>query len=116
LNGEGLSRSAMEQVALETIASLPPHIRAALVNIAVTIEDAHPDDPDLYGLYDGIPVTEAIDVSGQLPAHIRIFARPLAEDFPDPEELADEIRITVLHELAHHFGIDEDRLDELGYA
>lgn len=111
-----LSQAEFERIADAAIASLPPEILASLKNVAITVEDEDPDDPDLYGLYDGVPATEAADWAGQLPARIRIFRRPLSEDFPDPAELAEEIRITVLHELAHHFGIDEDRLDELGYA
>lgn len=111
-----MNQAEFEVVAGRAIATLPAHIRAALENVAVTVESAHPDDPDLYGLYEGVPVTEAHDWAGELPARIRIFRIPLAEDFPDPDELAEEIRVTVLHELAHHFGIDEDRLDELGYA
>jgi predicted Zn-dependent protease with MMP-like domain len=111
-----LDAAGFERVALAAIASLPAPIRAALVNVAVSVEEEHPDDPDLYGLYEGIPVTDAFDGAGELPATVRIFRRPLSEDFPDAAELAEEIRVTVLHELAHHFGIDEDRLDELGYA
>lgn len=111
-----LTRAELERIARAAVASLPPNIRLALENVAITVEGEHPDDPDLYGLYEGLPATEAGDWAGQLPARIRIFATPLGEDFPDPAELAEEIRITVLHELAHHFGIDEDRLDELGYA
>ncbi len=111
-----LSQAEFERIADAAVASLPPEILAALTNVAITVEDEDPDDPDLYGLYDGVPATEASDWAGQLPARIRIFRLPLSEDFPDPAELAEEIRITVLHELAHHFGIDEDRLDELGYA
>lgn len=110
------SQEEFERIAEAAIASLPAEILAALQNVAITVEEEDPDDPDLYGLYDGIPATEAADWAGQLPARIRIFRRPLSEDFPDPAELAEEIRITVLHEIAHHFGIDEDRLDELGYA
>jgi predicted Zn-dependent protease with MMP-like domain len=111
-----MRQADFEAVAQRAIASLPEQIRAALENVAVTIEGEHPDDPDLYGLYEGVPATEAADWAGQLPVRIRIFRIPLAADFPDPDELAEEIRITVLHELAHHFGLDEDRLDELGYG
>ena len=111
-----MTHEEFERIAHEAIASLPPHIRAALENVAVTVEAQDAHDPDLYGLYDGVPVTEAHDWAGQLPARIRIFRIPLAEDFPDPAELAEEIRITVLHELAHHFGLDEERLEELGYG
>ena len=111
-----MTPAEFEAVALRAIAALPANIRAALENVAVTVEGEHPDEPALYGLYEGVPATEAADWAGQLPARIRIFSTPLSEDFPDPAELAEEIRITVLHELAHHFGIDEDRLDDLGYG
>ena len=86
---------------------LPPKIAAALENLAIVVEEEAPDDPDLFGLW---------EADEYLPDKITIFRRPLVEAFPDPEELEEEIRITVLHELAHYFGIDEDRLDELGYG
>jgi predicted Zn-dependent protease with MMP-like domain len=86
---------------------LPPKLAAALENLAVVVEDEDPDDPDLFGLWESHPL---------LPDKITIFRKPLAAAFPDPRELEEEIRITVLHELAHYFGIDEDRLDELGYS
>jgi predicted Zn-dependent protease with MMP-like domain len=88
--------------------SLPPELARGLENVAVVIEDQNSEEPDLYGLFDDPPY---------LPARIAIYKRPLLEDFGgDPAALEREIRITVLHELAHYFGIDEDRLDELGYA
>ena len=87
--------------------SLPPDLRAGLENVAVVVEDADPDEPDLFGLWEAHPY---------LPDKITIFRRPLVEAFPDPAELEREIRITVLHELAHYFGIDEERLRELGYG
>jgi predicted Zn-dependent protease with MMP-like domain len=86
--------------------SLPPGIAQKLENIAVVIDDEHPEDPDLLGLFEEQPY---------MPAKVTIYRLPLQESFPDPAELEDEIRITVLHELAHYFGIDEDRLEELGY-
>jgi predicted Zn-dependent protease with MMP-like domain len=98
------------------IASLPDDLRAAIRNVEITVEDEHPDDPDLFGLYEGVPLPERGDWAGMMPDRIRIFRLPLEDEFPGPAELEDEIRITVLHELAHYFGIDEDRLDELGYA
>ena len=96
--------------------ALPPHLAAALQNIAVVVEDENPDDPDLFGLYDGVPLTERGAEAPLQPDRIAIYRRPLAEEFSDAEELRDEIRITVLHELGHYFGIDEDRLEELGFA
>jgi predicted Zn-dependent protease with MMP-like domain len=94
---------------------LPPHIAEALENIAVVVEDENPEDPDLLGLYHGVPLPERGDMAGSLPDKISIYRVPLEESFPDPDELHEEIRITVLHELAHYFGLDEDRIAELGY-
>ena len=94
---------------------LPPDLASALENVAVVVEDEHPDDPDLFGLYHGVPLPERGDMSGQLPDKISIYRIPLEESFPDPDELREEIRITVLHELAHYFGLDEERIAELGY-
>ena len=88
--------------------SLPPELAGGLKNVAVVIEEENPDEPDIYGLF---------DEPEYLPARIAIYRRPLVEDFgDDPAALEHEIKVTVLHELAHYFGIDEDRLDELGYA
>jgi predicted Zn-dependent protease with MMP-like domain len=88
--------------------SLPAELARGLENVAVVVEEQNPDEPDLYGLFDEPPY---------LPARIAVYRRPLIEDYGhDPAALEREIRITVLHELAHYFGIDEDRLDELGYA
>ena len=88
--------------------ALPPKIAAALENVAVVVEEENPEDPDLFGLF---------EVDEFMPARIAIYRRPLEEDFgDDPARLEEEIRVTVLHEVAHYFGIDEDRLDDLGYA
>jgi predicted Zn-dependent protease with MMP-like domain len=95
--------------------SLPADIASALDNIVLLIEDEHPDDPDLFGLYEGIPLPERGDMAGELPDRITIFRIPLEEEFPDPADLEREIRITVLHEIGHYFGLDEDRLAQLGY-
>ena len=98
------------------LASLPPELRQAVRNLELSVEDGHPDDPDLFGLYEGVPLPERGDWAGSLPDRIRIFRRPLVESFPDPAELEEEIRITVLHELAHYFGLDENQLENLGYS
>ena len=87
--------------------TLPPELARKIENVAVVVEDEDPQDPDLFGLFQEDPY---------LPAKVTIFRRPLVEEFPDPRDLEREIRITVLHELAHYFGIDETKLDELGYA
>ena len=99
----------------EALDALPPGLAAALRNVAVVVEDENPDDPDLYGLFEGIPLIEGGPDAGTLPNRIAVYRRPLEGDFPDPGELAHEIRVTVLHELGHYFGRDEDKLAELGY-
>jgi predicted Zn-dependent protease with MMP-like domain len=97
-----------EQHVEAALASLPAEIRAKLENVAVLVEDSNREEPDLYGLFVEEPY---------LPARVSIYRRPLEEDFgADPAELEHEIRVTVLHELAHYFGFDEQRLDELGYG
>ncbi len=105
-----------EEHVAEALASLPPELREAVRNVEITVEEEHPDDPDLFGLYEGVPLPERGDWAGLMPDRIRIFRLPLVESFPEPAELEEEIRITLLHELAHYFGIDEERLDELGYS
>ncbi len=95
--------------------SLPADIAAALENIVVVVQDEHPEDPDLFGLYEGIPLPERGDMAGTLPDQITIFRVPLEDEFDDPAELEREIRITVLHELGHYFGLDEGQLADLGY-
>jgi predicted Zn-dependent protease with MMP-like domain len=108
-------RVTFEEHVRAALDELPPNIASALRNVAVVIEDENPDDPDLLGLYHGVPLPERGDMSGTLPDKISIYRIPLEESFPDPEELREEIRITVLHELGHYFGLDEDRIAELGY-
>jgi predicted Zn-dependent protease with MMP-like domain len=95
--------------------SLPSEIAAALENVAVIVREEHPEDPDLFGLYEGTPLPERGDVAGALPDRITIYRAPLEEEFPEPAQLEREIRTTVLHELGHYFGLDEDRLGDLGY-
>jgi predicted Zn-dependent protease with MMP-like domain len=115
---------AFERLVDRAIASIPSPFRESLAEVAVVVEDWPSDeqldandlDPDdvLYGLYEGVPRTEWAADWATAPNRITLFRVPLEEDFPDPRDLADEVRITVIHELAHHLGIDDDRLEELG--
>ncbi len=105
-----------EDVVARALAALPPDLQAHVRNVEIAIEDEHPDDPDLFGLYEGVPLPDRGDWAGSLPDRIRIFRLPLVESFSDPAELEEEIRVTVLHELAHYFGLDEEQLDDLGYS
>ncbi len=86
--------------------SIPPELARKFENVAVVVEDEHREEPDLFGLFEEEPY---------LPAKVTIYRLPLEESFPDPAELEREIRITVLSRARHYFGIDEDRLGELGY-
>jgi len=97
-----------EERVRQALDALPPDLARALENVAVIVEDENAQEPDLLGLFEEAPY---------LPAKVTIYRRPLEEDFGhDPARLEHEIRVTVLHELAHYFGIDEERLAELGYG
>ncbi|MET0771575.1 MAG: metallopeptidase family protein [Candidatus Limnocylindrales bacterium] len=116
---------SFERVVQEALEGLPAPFAGLLANVAVVVEDwPTPEQardggaPDgwLYGLYDGTPATEPWADHVVAPNVITLFRIPLQEDFRHSDELVSEIRRTVMHELAHHAGIDDDRLDELGYA
>ena len=94
---------------------LPPDIQRLLENVAIVVEgdSAAPRSEDIYGLYEGVPATEWGADWAAVPNKITLFRLPLEEDFPDPRDLTDEVRRTVLHELAHHAGFDDDRMHEL---
>jgi len=95
---------------------VPEELWAQFDNVVVLIEDHHEDDPELLGIYEGIPLTERDDYSGVMPDVIRVFRLPLCRLAADEEDLIDEVYVTVVHEFAHHLGIDDDRLHELGWA
>ncbi len=122
--GHGPSADGFAALVDGAIAGIPSPFREALSEVAIVIDDWPTDDQlldngltlddDLYGLYEGVPRTAFQADWLMVPNRITLFRMPLQEDFPDPDALADEVRITVIHELAHHMGIDDDRLDELG--
>jgi predicted Zn-dependent protease with MMP-like domain len=111
-----MSPVRFEDVVRAALDELPAELARVLDAVAVVIEDENLDDPDLYGLFEGVPLTEGGPQPGDLPNRVAVYRRPLEEDFSDPEELRREIRVTVLHELGHAIGLDEDRLEELGYG
>jgi predicted Zn-dependent protease with MMP-like domain len=106
---------------------LPRQFREQLRNIEFVVEDRpsrellldeelDPEADTIYGLYQGVPLPERSSLDPPLlPDKITIFAEPLLQDFPDLDELREEIRLTVLHEIAHYFGMDEEELEDLGY-
>jgi predicted Zn-dependent protease with MMP-like domain len=113
-----MGRADFENLVDRALDEIPDEITALVRNVVVLVEDEPPEDePDLLGLYDGIALTERWgDPMMELPDRIFIFRGPLLDMCDTVEQLVDEIRITVVHEVAHHFGIDDDRLHELGYA
>jgi predicted Zn-dependent protease with MMP-like domain len=116
-----VTREEFEDLVEQALAELPPDIAAVIDNVAVVVEDhptpeQDPHDEGLLGLYEGISLAErGLDYFGVMPDRITIFMKPhLAMGLHD-DELRAEIRTTVLHEMAHHLGIDDHRLHELGW-
>jgi predicted Zn-dependent protease with MMP-like domain len=97
---------------------IPDEIAALVHNVVVLVEDEPPEDePNLLGLYEGIALTERWGTPAmELPDRIFVFRGPLLDMCDSEEQLVEEVRITVVHEVAHHFGIDDARLHDLGYA
>lgn len=97
---------------------IPDELTRMLDNVALFVEDDPPaDEPGLLGYYDGIALTDRdVEYSGVLPDRIVIFRHPIIAISDDEHEVIDQIRITVVHEIAHHFGIDDARLDQLGFG
>ncbi|MCC5580244.1 metallopeptidase family protein [Microtetraspora sp. AC03309] len=104
-----------EELVSEALDTVPPGLAKVMDNVVVVVVD-DPPEPGLLGLYTGIPLTERGDwYSGVLPDRIEIYRNPTLEICQTPEEVVEEVRITVVHEIAHHFGIDDERLHELGW-
>lgn len=114
-----MSREEFEEAVSDALDQVPEDLVAQMDNVVIFVEDDAPDDaPDLLGVYDGVPLTERDFgwASGSLPDRITIFRNPTLAICETREEVIDEVRVTVIHEIAHHFGIDDDRLHELGWA
>ncbi len=107
-----------EQLVDQAIDQIPAELAALVQNCIVVIEPRAPEpDGDLLGYYDGIPLSERDSMySGVLPDRIVIYRDAILALCEDEIDVVDEVRVTVWHEVAHYFGIDDDRLDELGYA
>jgi predicted Zn-dependent protease with MMP-like domain len=114
-----------EKLVEEAVAMIPAELRALISNVQIVIENEPsnellddlgvPADETLFGLYEGTPLTERTTEYSSLPDRIVIFRKPLLEEFDDPLDIRHEVARTVIHEIAHHFGIDEERLVELGW-
>src|SRR3954447_9136031 len=112
-----LDRRAFEALVERALDEIPDEIATLVNNLVVLVQDDPPqDDPGLLGVYDGVSLTERGTDHTGLPDRITIYRRPLLEMCADAGELVREVRMTVVHEIAHHFGIDDARLHELGYG
>jgi predicted Zn-dependent protease with MMP-like domain len=115
-----MTREDFEEAVRDALDLIPDELAGQMDNVVVLVEDDPPDDeePDLLGLYEGVALTERDGwwAAGSLPDRITIFRRPTLEICDTAEEVVEEVAVTVVHEIAHHFGIDDDRLHELGWA
>jgi predicted Zn-dependent protease with MMP-like domain len=126
-NSSPVDKNEIRKEIARVLDKLPRQFRKQLHNVEVVIEERpgeelfldaglDPEQDTLYGLYQGIPLPDRSSLYPPiLPDKITIFSEPLLQDFPDPDELREQIRITVLHEIAHYFGFDDDEIDKLGY-
>jgi predicted Zn-dependent protease with MMP-like domain len=118
------SATSFDELVLRALDAIPAPFADALDDVAIIVEDEPSrqqlrenglgPDEGLYGLYEGVPLNEYGADWGFLPSKITLFRNPLVEDFTDPVELEHEVWITVIHELAHHLGFEEQRLHDLG--
>jgi predicted Zn-dependent protease with MMP-like domain len=110
-----LTREEFEGLVSEALDTIPPELTEVMSNVAIVVEDDAPE-PGLLGLYQGVPLTERGDwYGGVLPDHIAIYRREILQICDSLDDVVKEVQITVIHEIAHHFGIDDQRLDELGW-
>lgn len=107
------------KIAEDALEQIPLQLRQAIQNVAIVLEEEPPPErPGILGLYQGVPLTERSSAwdSGAIPDTISIYRGPLTRMCSTPAQLKHEITVTVIHEVAHHFGIDDDRLTELGWG
>jgi len=121
-----MDRKSFEKLVQEALDRIPSEFQSAMKNVAVVIQDRPGPEADedidgeeggsLYGLYQGVPLPDrAADDSGSTPDIIFLYQKSLEEDFPNRKDLIREIEITVVHEIAHYFGFDEEALERYGY-
>jgi predicted Zn-dependent protease with MMP-like domain len=112
---EPIDVDAFEVLVSEAMATIPDELRAEMENVAIIIDDESPPGP-LFGLYEGIPLTNRGNYGGANPDRITLFLATICRSANTPEDLARRVRVTLLHEVGHHFGISDARLQELGWS
>ncbi|MGH3564261.1 MAG: metallopeptidase family protein [Mycobacterium sp.] len=106
-----------DELVSDALDLIPPELAAAFDNVVVLVADRDPEDPDLLGLYEGVALTARdSNYAGSLPDTITIYRDALLDMCDSDAEVVEEVKITVIHEIGHHFGIDDDRLHELGWG
>jgi predicted Zn-dependent protease with MMP-like domain len=106
-----------EELVVDALDGLPPELARLMDNVAIFVEDESVDEPDLLGIYEGIPLTERTSSYVMaMPDRITVYRLPTLRISADTAEVVRQVQITVVHEIAHHFGIDDERLHELGYG
>jgi predicted Zn-dependent protease with MMP-like domain len=113
-----MTRDAFEGLVSDALDTIPPELTQVMDNVAIFVEDEpDPSGPDLLGLYEGTPLTERGEwYAGVLPDRITIYMGPTLRMCRTSEEIVAEVATTVVHEVAHHFGIEDERLHELGWG
>jgi len=112
-----MSREDFEEAVADALDAVPAELARMMSNVVVLVEDDAPGGAHLFGVYEGTPLTERGEWwAGSLPDRITIFRNPTLAACDTREDVVGEVLITVVHEIAHHFGIDEERLHELGWA
>ncbi len=112
---EPIDVAAFEALVADALEAIPDELRAGMENVAIIIDDESPPGR-LYGLYEGVPLTKRGTYAGASPDRITLFLATICQSARTAEELASRVRVTLLHEVGHHFGIGEARLHELGWA
>jgi predicted Zn-dependent protease with MMP-like domain len=112
-----LSRRRFEELVADALDLIPAELAEAMDNVVVLVDDRDAADPHLLGLYEGVALTERTsDYAGVLPDRITLFREAVLDVCDDEDEVVHEVVVTVVHEVAHHFGVDEARLHELGWG
>ncbi|CAN5650190.1 metallopeptidase family protein [soil metagenome] len=112
-----MSRQRFDELVSDALDLIPAELATAIDNVVVLVEDRNLEEPDLLGLYEGVALTERDSFyAGSLPDTITIYRGALLQMCDSEQQVVDEVAVTVIHEVAHHFGIDDDRLHELGWA
>jgi predicted Zn-dependent protease with MMP-like domain len=112
-----MTRRRFEELVADALDRIPPELARAMDNVVVLVDDRNERDPELLGLYEGVALTERTsDYAGVLPDRITVYQEAILDICDDEDDVVEEVAVTVVHEVAHHFGIDEDTLHRLGWG